>query len=260
MKKQKEFIAKNFINRMKMLFLHFKINLIKMAKKKEKSEEVVEVVENTLSRTEQYIEDNQKSLTIIVLAIVVIVGGYLGFQKFIVEPQEQEASSLMFVAEHNFELDSFNLALNGDAANDIAGFLDIADEFSITKVGNLANYYAGISYLQMGEFENAIEYLNKFNSDDEVVMTMAIVGIGDANSELGNIDDAISYYKKASERRANNFATPYALMKLGMIYETQGKNEEALVAYKKIQSEYSASNEGKNIRKNIARLEYKLDK
>lgn len=231
-----------------------------MAKKKEKPEEVVEVVENTLSRTEQYIEDNQKSLTIIILAIVVIVGGYLGFQKFIVEPQEQEAASLMFVAEHNFELDSFNLALNGDASNDIAGFLDIADEYSITNVGNLANYYAGISYLQIGEFEKAIEYLNKFNADDEILMTMAIVGIGDANSELGNIDDAISYYKKASERKVNNFSTPYALMKLGMIYETQGKKEEALVAYKKIQSEYSTSNEGGNIRKNIARLEYDLGK
>jgi TolA-binding protein len=231
-----------------------------MAKKKEKPEEVVEVVENTLSRTEQYIEDNQKSLTIIVLAIVVIIGGYLGFQKFIVEPQEQEAASMMFVAEHNFQLDSFNLALNGDAANDIAGFLDIADEYSLTKVGNLANYYAGMSYLQIGEFENAIEYLNKFNADDEIVMTMAIIGIGDANSELGNIDDAISYYKKASERDPNNFATPYALMKLGMIYESQGKTEKALAAYKKIQTEYSTSNEGKNIRKNIARLEYKLGK
>lgn len=223
--------------------------------KKEKPEEVVEVVENTLSRTEQYIEDNQKSLTIIVLAIVVIVGGYLGFQKFIVEPQEKEAAGLMFQAEHLFEIDSFRIALEGDN-----GFLEIADGYSLTKVGNLANYYAGVCYLQLGEYENAIDYLNQFSSDDEILMTMSISSIGDANIELGNIDDAISYYKKASERKPNNFITPMLLMKLGLAYESQDNLNDALITYNKIQSEYSDSNEGRNIRKYIAKIEYKLEK
>ena len=223
--------------------------------KKEKPEEVVEVVENTLSRTEQYIEDNQKSLTIIVLAIVVIVGGYLGFQKFIVEPQEKEAAGLMFQAEHLFEIDSFRIALEGDN-----GFLEIADGYSLTKGGNLANYYAGVCYLQLGEYENAIDYLNQFSSDDEILMTMSISSIGDANIELGNIDDAISYYKKASERKPNNFITPMLLMKLGLAYESQDNLNDALITYNKIQSEYSDSNEGRNIRKYIAKIEYKLEK
>ena len=223
--------------------------------KKEKPEEVVEVVENTLSRTEQYIEDNQKSLTIIIMAIVLIVGGYLGFQKFIVEPQEKEAAELMFQAEHLFEIDSFRIALEGDN-----GFLEIADNYSLTKVGKLANYYAGVSYLQLGEYENAIDYLNQFSSDDEILMTMSISAIGDANNELGNIDDAISYYKKASERKPNKFITPMLLMKLGLAYESQSNFSDALIAYNKIQSDYSDSNEGRNIRKYIAKIEYKLEK
>ena len=223
--------------------------------KKEKPEEVVEVVENTLSRTEQYIEDNQKSLTIIVLAIIVIVGGYLGFQRFIVEPQEKEAAELMFEAEHLFEIDSFRIALESDN-----GFLEIADNYSLTKVGNLANYYAGVCYLQLGEYDNAIEYLNQFSSDDEVLMTMSIGAIGDANNELGNSSDAISYYKKASERNPNKFITPMMLMKLGLAYESQNQLDDALKAYKQIQSEYSNSNEGRNIRKYIAKIEYKLEK
>ena len=224
-------------------------------KNKEKPEEVVEVVENTLSRTEQYIEDNQKSLTIIVLAIVVIVGGYLGFKRFIVEPQEKEAAALMFEAEHNFAIDSFRVALESEN-----GFLEISDSYGLTKVGNLANYYAGICYLQLGEFENAIEYLNKFSSDDEILMTLSISAIADANMELGEIDDAISYYKKASERKPNKFITPMILMKLGETYEAQNDFESALGVYEKIQSEYSDSNEGRNIQKYIAKIEYKLDK
>ena len=214
----------------------------------------LEAVEVTLSKTEKYIEDNKKSLSIIIGVIIVIIGGYLGFQKFIVEPQEKEAAEQMFMAEHYFETDSFNLALNGSA--EYLGMLEIADEYSITKAGNLANYYAGMSYLNLGQFEDAIEYLKKFNSDDEIIMTMAIAGIGDANMELGNTEDAISYYVKATERKPNKFVTPMMLMKLGLAYESTSNFEKALEVYEKIQQEYSKSNEGRNIRKYIARAKF----
>ena len=51
------------------------------------------------------------------------------------------------MAEIYFEKDSFNLALNGDLNS--AGFIDIADDYSSTKTGKLANYYAGICYLNL---------------------------------------------------------------------------------------------------------------
>jgi tetratricopeptide (TPR) repeat protein len=214
----------------------------------------LEAVEVTLSKTEQYIEDNKKSLSIIIGVIILIVGGYLGFQRFVVEPQEKEAAEQIFMAEHFFETDSFNLVLNG--TGEYLGVLEIADEYSITKAGNLANYYAGMSYLHLGQFEEAIEYLKQFNSDDEIVMTMAIAGIGDANMELGNVDDAISYYVKATERKPNKFVTPMMLMKLGLAYESQKEYAKALEAYETIQKEYSKSNEGRNIRKYIARAKF----
>jgi len=227
-----------------------------MSKKDNKTveESGLEAVEVTLSKTERYIEDNKKSLSIIIGVIIVIIGGYLGFKKFIVEPQEQEATEQIFMAEHYFDTDSFNLALNG--TGEYLGVLEIADEYSITKAGNLANYYAGMSYLHLGEFENAIEYLKKFNSDDEIVMTMAIAGIGDANMELGNTEDAISYYVKATERKPNKFVTPMMLMKLGLAYESTKNYAKALETYEKIQQEYSKSNEGRNIRKYIARAKF----
>lgn len=224
-----------------------------MSKNENKSveESGLEAVEVTLSKTEKYIEDNKKSLSIIIGVIILIVGGYLSFQKFVVEPQEEEASSQIFMAEHFFETDSFNLTLNGNG--EYLGVLEIADEYSITKSGNLANYYAGLSYLHLGEFENAIEYLKKFNSNDQIFMTQAIKCIGDANMELGNTDEAISYYVKASERKPNKFITPRLLMKLGAAYESNKEFDKALTAYETIQTEYSKSSEGRNIRKHIAR-------
>src|SRR4030042_619413 len=98
-----------------------------MSKKSEENPKGFQSVENALSRTEQYIEENQKSLTIIVIAIIVVVGGYLGYKKFYLEPSNREAYSAMYVAEQYFELDSFQLALNGDGAN--YGLLDVIDEY-----------------------------------------------------------------------------------------------------------------------------------
>ncbi|MFP4365955.1 MAG: tetratricopeptide repeat protein, partial [Bacteroidales bacterium] len=125
-----------------------------MAKnKKTSAEEPIEGVENLLSKTEHYIEENQKSLTIIVTAIVIVVLGYLGYRNLYVAPLEEEARSQIYMAERYFEQDSFYLALYGDG--NYPGFADIIDDYSVTKTANLAHYYAGISYLRIEEYQNA---------------------------------------------------------------------------------------------------------
>ena len=116
-------------------------------------------VESALTRTEQFLESNQKLISIIIGSIVVIAVGYLGLKKFYIEPRTKNAQDQMFMAQNYFEKDSFNLALNGDGTN--LGFLDIIDDFGSTNAGNLANYYAGVSYLHMGQFDKAIDRLKK---------------------------------------------------------------------------------------------------
>ena len=221
-------------------------------KKNAKKEDNLELIENSLSRTEQYIEENQKSISIIIAAIVLIVGGYLAYQKFYIAPKEQEAQKEVFMAQNYFAEDSFRLALNGDGFND--GFLNIADEYSMTKVGNLCNYYIGISYLRLGQYDDAIEYLDKFDGNDMLVTTMAIGAIGDAYVEKDDLESAISYYKKAAERRTNDFTSPLFLMKLGLTYEKLGNKEEALKTYEKIKTDFVKSNEAKRIQKYIERV------
>ena len=224
-----------------------------MNKKKEENQDQFESVENALSRTEHYIEENQKSLTIIVLAIIIIVGGYLGYKRFVVTPKENEAKSQMWMAEQHFAKDSFNLALMGDG--NYLGFLDIIDEYGITKSANLANYYSGICYLHLGQYEDAIEYLKQFESDDKMIAPIAYGAIGDAYLELENTDDALVFYKKAVNVSENNFTTPVYLMKLGFIYEQNQEYKKALEVYKRIEKDFPSSSEGRQISKNIARVE-----
>jgi len=178
-------------------------------KKKPDAEAGFEGVENALTRTEKYIEENQKSLSIIILAIIIIVGGYLGYKKFYLEPADRDAHAAMFVAEQYFETDSFNLALAGDGQN--FGMLDVIDEYGVTPAANLAHYYAGISYLHLQDFESAIEHLKKFDSEDVMVASVAIGAIGDCYSELGDNEKAITYYLKAGQRRENEFTSPVYL-------------------------------------------------
>jgi tetratricopeptide (TPR) repeat protein len=231
-----------------------------MAKsKKVDTTDNIELVENALSKTEQFIEDNKKVLTIIVIAIVVIVGGYLGYTKLYVAPMEDEAKSQMFVAEQYFEKDSFKLAINGDG--NYLGFLGIIDQYGVTKAGNLAEYYAGIAYLHLGQFQQAIDHLKNFSTDDEMIAPVAIGAIGDAYLELHNNSDAISYYKKAIEKASENkFLAPIYLMKLGFAYETDNNYKLALETYQKIDNEYAKTNEGRNVEKYIQRAKLKLGK
>jgi tetratricopeptide (TPR) repeat protein len=224
-----------------------------MAEKAPKSKDTIESIEDSLSKTELFIENNQKMLLSVLAGILVLVGGVLAYRQFIVKPREGEAQAAIFRAELYFQKDSFNLALNGNDA--FQGFLAVADEYSGTAAGNLAHYYAGICYLQTGKFQEAIDQMDNYSGGDIMTTSMAIGVKGDALMELGKVDDAIASYIKAAGKNENTFTTPMFLMKAGMAYEDQGNYEKALEAYRKIRTEYYQTNEGREVEKYIARAE-----
>ncbi|MGD2034842.1 MAG: tetratricopeptide repeat protein [Bacteroidales bacterium] len=228
-----------------------------MSKKKSEHHDTgFESVEHALTRTEQYIEENKKSLSIIVAVIMGIVGVYLAYNKFILLPKEKEAQSQIFRAEQYFERDSFLLALEGDG--DAYGFIDIIDEYGITETANLAHYYAGICYLRLGDYEEAIEHLKKFDSNDKMVSLIAMGAIGDAHVELDDFDEAISFYEEATGKHKNDFVTAIYLKKLGLVYEETENYKKALDAYERIKREFPDSEEARDIDKYIQAASMKL--
>ena len=224
-----------------------------MAKKTTRAEENIQAVEQALSRTEQFIEDNQKPILTVIMVLVVIILAFFGFQRFYIEPQEEKAQLQMFMAEKYFDMDSLNLALNGDGIN--PGFLDIIDDFKWTKTSNLALYYTGIIYMNKGDFQTAIDYLNNFDGDDNLVEPMAIGAMGDCYIELDNPDKAAEYYLKAANQNENDLTSPTFLMKAGWTYEILGEYQDAVSAYKKIKTDFPKSQEAREIDKYIAHAE-----
>jgi len=223
-----------------------------MAKnKKDENPTTISNVEETLTRTEHYLEENYKTLLIGLGVIVLLVGlGWLG--KLYFSKRNDEAQSQMYQAEKYLEQDSLKLALNGDG--NYLGFLDIARDYKFTNSGNLARYSAGICYLHLGNYKEAIEFLNKYSKKDKVIGSLAIGATGDAYVELGDLDKGLSKYVEAADYAKNGFNTPLFLMKAGQLYELKGKFAEALKLYERIQNEYPESTEGTTIEKYIARV------
>jgi len=181
-----------------------------------------------------------------------------------VEPTEIEASNELAFPRKYFdeaatapssEVDSIlRLGLDGADAN--YGFVNIADKYSGTKAGNLANYYAGMSYYKLKEYQTAIEYLEKFNSSDDMLGPIAVGTIGDAFADLDQTSDALEYYEKAASMRTNNFSTPLYLMKSGKTAMELGQFAKAENYFQRIKDEFSKTDFGRDIDKYISGAKY----
>ena len=231
--------------------------LIDMAKENvQKDGERLEQIETTLGKTEMFIEDHRKSIIVIVAALILVVLAIFGVKKFVMEPREVEAEKAIFHAEQLFEKDDYATALNGDG--NIDGFLSVINEYGGTKSGNLARYYAGICYLNMGDFNNAIKYLDEYKGKDLFVKPLATGAMGDAYMEIGNVAEAAKCYERAAKDTKNILTSPMYLMRAGYAYEMVENYNKALEVYNLIKDEYPTSTEGFYVLKNIAYVEAKM--
>ena len=231
--------------------------MVKIRKPKKENNEILplesqEVINESISKSEQFINKNKN---IIFSFFAVIALSILAFSVFsyLKTTQNDNAQNEMFQAVYYFEKDSLVQALNGDGNN--YGFLEIIDEYSLSDAANLSRFYAGASYLKLGNYQNAINYLNNFSSSDLLIQGRAYSLIGDAYVELGDFSNAITFFKKASNENPNEFFTPSYLLKLAIVYEETGDLESALETYEEIIEEYKNSPEYQTSLKNKSRIE-----
>ena len=229
-----------------------------MAKKTTAGEDRMVAVEEALGKTEQFVEKNQKILMYVIVGLIAVVLLYFGYQKFYIGPMESNAQDQIFMAQKYFEKDSLNRALYGDG--NALGFVDIIDDYGSTKTGNLARYYAGICYLRMGNFEEAIEYLESHDPVDQLIGPMALGGLGDAYMELNEPETAVQDYLEAADVSDNDFTSPMYLYRAGMTFELLGRYDDAYDAYERIFEDYFRSNEGRSIERNMARAKALMEK
>ncbi len=229
------------------------------------TKEVFEGLDSGANKAEEWILKNQKNILTGLAVIVVGIFAYLGYTKFILEPKETEAANALAYPKSYFDKalnntvakDSlFSLALNGADGKD--GLLGIVDNFGATKAGNLAKYYAGISYLKTADYKKAIEYLDDFSSDDALVSVRAKGAIGDAFANIGGefTEDALNYYEEAISLSTNDYSTPIYLDKAATMALSTGNYKKAAQYYSRIKNDYPNSSYAKDIDGKIYRAKY----
>ncbi len=212
--------------------------------------EVFGSLDEGANKAEEWFEKNQKPVIGIIVGILVIALLYLGYNRFIVEPKAEEAANELVVAQESFTtaLEATNtsvkdslylVALNGRDGK--YGLLEIVDNYGSTPSGNLASYYAGMSYLEIKDYQNAISHLEDFSSDDEMLAPLAKGAIGDAFMQLGQAEEALGYYETAATMKTNDFTTPRFLFKAGVTAIDLGKNDVAVKHLSRVKEEFSDS-------------------
>ena len=238
-----------------------KSNSTQNIEKQSSTAEVFETLDVTANRTESIVAKYQNYILSTMVVVVLISLGYLGYENFVEEPKSIEAASELNRAQYYFDLalnsnnaDSLYLrALNGGDGR--YGFLDIIENYGGTPAAKLATYSAGMSYLNIRDYENAIKYLDRFDSDDIMLGALAKGAIGDAFANLGQKNEAFDYYVKAFKMSDNNYSAPKYLFKASIIGSEIGKNSSSIKFLKRIKNQYPNAFEADILDLHIGRIE-----
>lgn len=211
-------------------------------------------MDHHIKSSEALIDKYKKPVMAGLAVVVVAVAGFFLYKSFILEPKNQKANEALFKGEQYFAMNDYERALKGDSTG-YKGFIYIAEEYSSTKAGNLARLYAGMSYAQSGNYQEAVKYLESYDKCDDEMITPAAVGVlGNCYAQLNQLDKATETLLKAAEMADNNTLTPMYLQQAGEIFESQGNTDKALNCYKEIKNKYPQSMQAVEIDKYIERL------
>jgi len=219
-----------------------------MAEQKNQNEHLN--VEDALTQSEAFLIKYKNAIIGSVVAVIIIVAGFIMYKNLYAEPREEKAQAALFKGQEYFEQDAYEQALNGDSIG-FVGFLKVADDFSGTKAANLAKAYAGICYAQLGKYEEAVKMLDSFNGKDQMVAPAILGAAGNCYAQLGQLDKAASTLMSAADKADNNTLSPIFLMQAGEILVKQGKYDDAVDAYNKIKDKYFQSYQAMDIDKYI---------
>ncbi len=222
---------------------------------KEQIEEKNTEMGNVITRSEEFIQKNQKTIIIVVCAIVAVALIIFCWFRFYKQPREVKAAEALYMAENYYDSGDYQTALDGDGT--APGLLSVIDNYGSTKAGNLAKLYAGIANLRLGKYDEAVKFLKDYDGKDLYTEPIALMAQADAEAEKGNTEAAAKLYVKASETNANEVTSPSALVKAGICYDILGNKDKALECFKKVKSTYVRSTDWPEVDKYIGLAEAK---
>ena len=210
-------------------------------------------LEEALTKSEQFFENNKKTIFGVLIAIIVIIAGGMLYNTKVAQPRQLKAAEAIYPGETYFVNGDYSTALNGDAYG-FDGFEELSKQYKNTKAGKLAGLYAGLCYAQLDSMDVAQKYLEKYSGNDKMVAPAALGALANCYATNGDVAKAATTFENAAKKANNNLLSPYYYFQAALIYESLDKPAQALKLYNQIKVNYPESTEGKDIEKYIARL------
>ena len=198
-------------------------------------------VNETLAKSEAFVNKYKKQIITAIVAVVVVVGGSLAYVYGYSRPREDKAQELLGVVMQKYVMtQDFEKALKGEGKT--LGLIAIADQYGSTDAGNVAKYEAGLCYYQTGKTKDAIKYLADFDTNgDATVSPQALFALANCYAADKQLDKAVDTFKKAAAKTDVPALCAEYLFQAGLILENQKKNDEALKLYEQIKADYPSA-------------------
>ncbi|MGJ8731771.1 tetratricopeptide repeat protein [Cellulophaga fucicola] len=217
--------------------------------------EVFNTLDEGASKSEEWVANNQKAILGVIGVIAIGVLGYLAYVNFVQNPKTAQANNEIYYPQQYLDQALNNPSANKDSLLTLSlngsegkyGFLGIIENYSGTPTANLASYSAGMAYLNLKNYKEAINHLEDFSTDNVTLGALAKGGIGDSFMQLNQTEDALGYYEKAIAQGENDFTTPRYLYKAGVAALELGKKDKALKFFERIKNDFASSQEAATI-------------
>lgn len=194
-------------------------------------------------QTERFLEKHAKLLSSIFGAILLSVIGYFLYQQFVVAPKNAEATVSYLAAQKNLQQGKDSEALGGKSMVN-PGFLGTYEKYSGTDVGKLSAYNAGLLKFKEGKYQEAYDLLDKFSSDNDILMAMKYGAMADCKTNLNKSDEALSLIDKAINASDDGYTSYYFTRKAGLLALALKKKEEAKKYFTSIDDKYQDYDNG----------------
>lgn len=213
-----------------------------MSKKQVKEELEQDILLDTFSKAQRFYDQNKSTLIGAAIAVLLLLGGSIGYYYY-ASAQEEEAQQLMANATQSYLNQDYETALTGSEADFTVGFEQIINNYSITDAANLARYYASVCEFNLGNPQQALNYINEYDAPEGIMGVGPISFHGVILTDIGNHEQAADQYVKAAEWDLNDSTTPYNYLEAAKAFQDAGKEDKAREYAQKIADEYSESSQ-----------------